>query len=145
MDITHFSAVFLYDSQLVCWKHYEAQLLSCLLLWGWPFDPEGGGGGLANLVGTDYLFSSQARPENLFPGKQRTEYLFSIATNFLKKAKKKGGGGCLLVRGFSRGGRTWLSMFCITFCRLLARNIAYLVAGMLNDSDFFSIYVYNRI
>ena len=53
-------------------------------------------GGLALLVGTDYLFSSRARPENLFPGKPRTEYLFSTAT-FLKKQKKKekkrGGGG----------------------------------------------------
>ena len=53
----------------------------------------GGGGGLALLVGTDYLFSSQARPENLFPGKSRTEYLFSTATIFFKSKKKKGGGG----------------------------------------------------
>ena len=85
-------------------------------------------GGLALLVGTDYLFSSRARPENLFPGKSRTEYLFSTATNFLKSKKKKkkwgwGGGG--VVRGLSRGGKTWLSMFCITFCRLLACNIVY--------------------
>ena len=44
---------------------------------GQPFDSEGrGGGGLALLVWTDYLFSSRARPENLFPGKLRTEYLF---------------------------------------------------------------------
>ena len=56
------------------------------LVRGQPFDPEGGGG-LANLVGTDYLFSSQARPENLFPGKPRTEYLFSTATKFFEKAK----------------------------------------------------------
>ena len=91
------------------------------LLRGRPFDSEGGG--LALLVGTDYLFSSRARPENLFPGKSRTEYLFSTATNL----KKKGGG---VVRGLSRGGKTWLSMFCITFCRLLACNIVYLVAGM---------------
>ena len=55
----------------------------------------GGGGGLALLFGTDYLFSSQARPENLFPGKLKTEYLFSTATNFRKskKKKKRGGGG----------------------------------------------------
>ena len=59
-----------------------------------------GGGGLALLVGTDYLFSSRAWSENLFPGKPRTEYLFSTATNFWKskkkkkkKKKKKGGGG----------------------------------------------------
>ena len=66
---------------------------------GRPFDSEGGG---ALLVLTDYLFSTRARPENLFPGKPRTEYLFSTATHFLKsikkrrrskKEKKKGGGG----------------------------------------------------
>ena len=88
-----------------------------------------------SLVGTDYLFSWRARPENLFLGKPRTEYLFSTATNFWKSKKKKkkekekkkkkrgGGGGGLLVQGFSRWGRTWLSMFCITFCRLLASYI----------------------
>ena len=73
---------------------------------GRPFDSEGGGGvwGLALLVGTDYLFSSRARPENLFPGKSRTEYLFSTATNFLKSKKKKkkknwgGGGGSARVK-----------------------------------------------
>ena len=52
------------------------------------FDPEGGGG-QALLVGTDYLLSSRTRPENLFPGKSRTEYLFSTATIFLKTKKKK--------------------------------------------------------
>ena len=66
---------------------------------------------LALLVGTDYLFSLRARPENLFPGKPRTKYLFSTANKFFKKQKKKkkrwgvgvgwgggwGGGG--LVRG----------------------------------------------
>ena len=34
-----------------------------------------GGGVLALLVGTDYSFSSRTRPENLFPGKSRTEYI----------------------------------------------------------------------
>ena len=86
------------------------------------------------MVWTDYLFSSRTRPENLFPGKSRTEYLFSTATNFLKSKKKKknggGGGGGGVMRGLRRGGRTWLSMFCIKFCRLLACNIVYLVAGM---------------
>ena len=69
---------------------------------GRPFDSEGGGGGgLALLVGTDYLFSSQARRENLFPGKSRTEYLFSTATILpppQKKFKKIGGGGCSSAR-----------------------------------------------
>ena len=67
----------------------------------------GGGGGLALLVGTDYLFSSRARPEHLYPVKSRTEYLFSIATIFLKSKKKKRGGvgvgGGWVVRGLSRG------------------------------------------
>ena len=54
---------------------------------GRPFDSEGAG--LALLVGEDYLCSSRARPENLFPGKPRTEYLFSTATNFWKSKKKK--------------------------------------------------------
>ena len=35
------------------------------------------------------------------------------------------------MRGLSRGGRNWLSMFCITFCRLLACTIVYLVAGIV--------------
>ena len=35
------------------------------------------------------------------------------------------------MRGLSRGGRNWLSMFCITFCRLLTCNIVYLVAGIV--------------
>ena len=67
-------------------------------LWGQPFDPEGGG---ANLVWTDYLFSSFARPENL------------------NKQKKKR----------SREHRTWLSVLH-DFCRVLAHNVVYLVAGM---------------
>ena len=72
-----------------------------MMLRGRPFDSGGGGGGgLANLVGTDYIFSSQAPPENLFPGKSRTEYLFSTATNFLKSKKKKSGG-----RGGRGGGK----------------------------------------
>ena len=68
---------------------------------GRPFDSEGGGG-LALLVGTDYLFSSRGRLENLFPGKSMTEYLFSTATIFLKSKKKKksggGGGGSARVK-----------------------------------------------
>ena len=53
---------------------------------GRPFDSEVGvGGGLANLVGTDYVFIACARPENLFSGKPRPKYLFLSATKFLKK------------------------------------------------------------
>ena len=88
------------------------------------------------MVGTDYLFSSRARPENLFPGKSRTEYLFSTATYFLKSKKKKKkekekmkGGGGVSARVKKRGQDMALHV-CITFCRLLACNIVYLVAGM---------------
>ena len=61
-------------------------------IWIW------GGGGLALSVGTDYLFSLRARLENLFPGKSRTEYLFSTATIFLKSKEKKGGWGSARVK-----------------------------------------------
>ena len=85
------------DKQLEFWKYFSAQLESivsvndyvlpnligvrCVQFFrGRPFDPEFGG--LANLVVTDYLLSSVARPENLFPGKPRLEYLSSTATKF---------------------------------------------------------------
>ena len=61
------------------------------------------------------------------------------------RPKKKGGGGVVVVRGFRRGCRTWISMFSITFCRLIVRNKAYLVAGMFWYCLFFSFYVYYRI
>ena len=69
-------------------NHFSDIYPAELQLRGRPFDSEGGGE-LALLVGTDYLFSSRARPGNLFLGKPRTEYLFSTATNFWKKQKKK--------------------------------------------------------
>ena len=72
-----------------------------LILWG-------GGGDWQIWSGQIIYFHHGARPENLFPRKLRTEYLFSIATNFCISKKKKMvcvcvGGGGLLVRGFSRG------------------------------------------
>ena len=65
---------------------------------GRPFDSEGG---LALLVGTDYLFSSRAQPENYFRVNPGQNIIFNH-NNFLKKQKKKkkkkkmggGGGGC---------------------------------------------------
>ena len=48
----------------------------------------GGRGGLANLAGTNYLFSAWTWPENLFSGIPRPEYLFSSATKFWKSKKK---------------------------------------------------------
>ena len=90
-------------------------IVGILYVRGRPFDPEGGGG-LEFLVGTDYLFLSRAWPENLFPGKPRTEYLFSKPQQIFEKATKNvcvcvGGGGGGVMLGFSTGGMTWLSMF----------------------------------
>ena len=68
--------------QKICWDLGDDHLIL-----------SGGGGGLALLVGTDYIFSSRARPENWFPGKPRTEYLFFNRNKFLKKKKTRGGGG----------------------------------------------------
>ena len=57
----------------ISWPIFRGDLVYKLR--GRPFDPEMGGGGvgLANFVGTDYLFSSRAWTENLFSGKPRTE------------------------------------------------------------------------
>ena len=44
------------------------------------------------------------------------------------------------MRGFGRGGRTWFSMFCITFSRLLACNIAIQLLECF-DGDFFSVFM----
>ena len=62
-----------------------------LILRGRLFDP--GGGGLANLIGTDYLFTP-AWPENLFSGKRKTEYSFIHfqPQQLFEKQKKRGGG-----------------------------------------------------
>ena len=46
-------------------------------IWFW-------GGGLANFVGTDNLFSSRAGPDYLFAGIPRTEYLFSTTSTTTK-------------------------------------------------------------
>ena len=74
------------DYLQICQNYYGENSTSLTRMYkhlrGRSFDSEGGGGRLALLVGTEYLFSSRARPENLFPGKPRTEYLFSTATNF---------------------------------------------------------------
>ena len=104
-------------------------------IWSWS------GGGLANMVGTDYLFSPWVRLENVFPGKPKTEYLFSTATIFFKKAKKKGLEWGL--RGGGGGAGTWhfTCMFSITFCRLLAQNRVYLAAESF-DLFFFSVCMY---
>ena len=76
---------------------------------GWPFDSEGGG--LANLDGIDYLFSTWAWPENLFSGITKARIFIIISNKILEKQKKKknrrgGGGDGMLVQ---KGGRTGFS------------------------------------
>ena len=46
--------------------------------------------------------------------------------------EKRGGGVSARVWQSGKGSQIWLSMFCISFCRLLhvARHVVYLVAGM---------------
>ena len=85
------------SSSYICYVFLHPPLQKGILR-GRPFDSEGGG--LALLVGTDYLFSSRAWPENLFPGKSRTEYFFSTATHFFKKQKE---GGVVSARVKKRG------------------------------------------
>ena len=89
---------------------------------GWPFDSEGGGG-LANLVGIDYLFSTWAWPENLFSGITKARIFIIISNKILekqkKKAKKKNEGG----RGWNVGSegrqdRIFQVIFFLYFCRL---------------------------
>ena len=46
------------------------------IIWFW--------GGIANFVGTDYLFSSRTGPDYLFSGIPRTEYLFSTTSTTTK-------------------------------------------------------------
>ena len=44
----------------------------------------GGGGGLALLVGTDYLFSTRARPENLFLECFNNDFSVFMCTLYIK-------------------------------------------------------------
>ena len=71
---------------------------------------------MALLVGTDYLFSYRARPENLFPGKLRTEYQFSTATNFSKSPPPQKKGEGWVVRELRRGGRRFADYLHIILC-----------------------------
>ena len=55
---------------------------------------KGGGGGLANLIRTEYLFSAQAKSESLFPEinfqvYQRQNIYFRPQHNFGKNKNKK--------------------------------------------------------
>ena len=54
---------------------------------GRPFDPEKGGGGVANLVGTDYLFSPWVRLEIYLQVNQRQNIYFQ-PQQFKKKKQK---------------------------------------------------------
>ena len=79
-----------------------------------------GGGGWHFWSGQIYFHHVLGRKIYFRVNRGQNIFIFN-SNKFVKKQKKKGWG---LVRGFSRGDRTWFSMFCITICRLLARNIA---------------------
>ena len=88
-------------------------------IWFW------GGGGCLHFWSGQIIYFHHVLSRKIYFQVNRGQNIYFQPQQILKKAKqkleKKGWG---VVRGFSRGGRTWLSMFCITFCRLLARNIA---------------------
>ena len=98
---------------------------------GRSFDPEGGGGWQIWSGQIIYFHHGLSRKIYFQVNRGRNIY---FQPTFLKKQKK-------VVRGFSRGDRTWLSLFCKTFCRLLARNIAYLVAEMFWYLFFQYLYI----
>ena len=111
----------IYRLQIIAWWIFfckaktkiNARIFSQVQYWfklckGRPFDSEGRRGGLAYLVGTDFVFLAWACPENLISGIQRPEYLFSSAIKFWKSNKKKitkGGGFGMMVQ---KGGRNRL-------------------------------------
>ena len=80
---------------------------------------------ICSYVETMKIYILVNRGQNIYFQPQQ---IFEKAKEKKKKKREGGGVGGGLVRGFSRGGRTWFSMFCITFCKLLARNIANLIA-----------------
>ena len=85
---------------------------------GRPFDSEGGGGGWHFWSGKIIYFHHVLGRKIYFRVNRGQNIYFQPQ----QISEKRGGG--VLVRGFSRGGRTWFSMFCITFYRLLAHDIA---------------------
>ena len=71
--------------------HFRVIEPSLWILRGRPFDSEGAGAGK---FGRDrlFIFITGSAGKKLFPGKPRTEYLFSTATNFWKKIGGEVGG-----------------------------------------------------
>ena len=82
---------------------------------GRTFDPEGGGGAWQIWSGQIIYFHHRLGRKIHFRVNRGRQNIYFQPQQFFEKAKKKkkrgGGGGGVLVRGFCRGGRTWLSMF----------------------------------
>ena len=95
------------------------------LIWirGRPLDSEVGMG-LANFVGTDFLFSTWSRPENLFPDIPRSEFFFHPQQHFEKQEKKRGGGVCCSRRD---SGQDFPCDFLFTFLQTSAMCIVHIV------------------
>ena len=102
------------------YQYIQSRWYNCLVR-GRPFDPEEGAWQIWS--GQIIYFQHELGQKIYFQVNQGQKIYFQPQQIF-EKAKKG------VVQGFRRGGRIWLSMFCITFYRRLARNIAYLVARM---------------
>ena len=85
-------------------------------IWSWG----GGGGGGWQIWSGQIVYFHHGLGRKIYFRVNRGQNIYFQPQQIFEKAKKKK----------KKKGRTWLSMFCITFCRLLARNIAYLVAGI---------------
>ena len=118
------------------WKSYKR-------VRGRPFDSEGGGWHFWSgqiiyfhyVLGRKICFRVNRGQKIYFQPQQIFE------KSKTKIRKKKGG----LVRGFCRGGRTWLSMFCITFCRLLAREWVSDYGYLTSHLTIFQSYMWRHI
>ena len=91
-----------------------------------------GGGGLQNWSGQIIYFHHGLGRKIYFRVNRGQNIYFQPQQIFekAKKKKKKKQNKKKKKKENRGGGRARLSMFCITFCRLIARNIAYLVAVM---------------
>ena len=87
------------------------------------------------MVGTDYLFYFHHELQNIYFQKN----ILFTSNKFFNKQKKKGG-GCFDSEGLVEGARHDCPCFALLFCRLLAHNIAHLVAECF-DIDFFFQYL----
>ena len=87
---------------------------------GRPFDSEGGGGRGWHFWSGQIIYFHHVRGRKIYFRVNRGQNIYFQPQQIFEKKNIKR----RKKRGSSRGGRTWFSLFCITFCRLLARNIA---------------------